>query len=122
MAKNIKRRREEEIRFSTNAPKKRVLQGIHNTTPGIGSSSNRDYVILGPHAEWEKDSAKIPIALKFSDGQRQEVKKEKFDYICRGLDLSMIGNENVEDTNLQAQLEYSDKTFEQVIVRVQIVS
>ena len=88
--------------------------------PGIDSSSNRDYVILGPHAEWEKDSAKIPIALKVSDGQRQEVKKEKFDYICRGLDLS--GTENEDDFNLQAQLEYSDKTLEQVIIRVQIVS
>ena len=90
--------------------------------PGIGSSSNRDYVILGPHAEWEKDNAKVPIALKFPDGQRQEVKKEKFDYICRDLDLSVIGTENIDVVNLQAQLEYSDKTFEQVIVRVQIVS
>ena len=90
--------------------------------PGIGSSSNRDYVILGRHAEWENDSAKIPIALKLSDGQRQEVKKEKLDYICRGLDLSMIGTENDDDFTLQAQLEYSDKTLEQVIVKVQNVS
>ena len=90
--------------------------------PGGGSSSKRDYVILGPHADWEKEDAKIPIALKFSDGQQEEVKKEKFQYIARGFDLSMKGTGNDDVFNLPAHLEYADKSDEPVIVKVQTVS
>ena len=107
---------------STKPPKKKVLQGIHNNMPTIGSSSKRDYVILGPHAEWEKEGASLPIALKFSNGQRQEIKKEKFDYISRGFDLGIKGHENVDEYNLPARLEFADGTVKQVIVKVITVS
>ena len=90
--------------------------------PGIGSSSNRDYIILGPHAQWEKKNDEVPVAIKLSNGQRQEVKKEEFDYISRGFDLSSKGSATKSEYELTAQLEYPDKTLEPVIVKVQVVS
>ena len=90
--------------------------------PGIGSSSNRDYIILGPHAQWEKKNDEVPVAIKLSNGQRQEVKKEEFDYIARGFDLSSKGSATNSEYELTAQLEYPDKTLEPVIVKVQVVS
>ena len=83
--------------------------------PGMGTF--RGYVILGPHAEWEQDKKKIPIALRLSTktAQRKKVKKEKFDYVARGFDLMM------EARQIPAQLEYSDKSTEAVVIKIETV-
>ena len=94
-------------------PKKRVLRGVKNRMPGVGPKS--DYVILGPHAEWEQDNNRIPVALKLSIGQRKKVKREKFDYIARGFDLR-------NKLQVAAQLEYSDKSIEGAVVNVETAS
>ena len=35
----------------------------------------KDYVILGPAEEWEKDDTKLPVALKLSTGKRKKIEK-----------------------------------------------
>ena len=100
-----------------------------------GNARNKDEVILGPHAEWEKDKKKIPVRLTVNpdDGpyvhqQEQKVKKEKSDYVAKGFDLTQ--NQWIECyeyskcapsanwIKIPAQLKYSDKSIEAVIVEI----
>ena len=90
-------------------------------------AETKDYVTLGPQAEWEQDKKRIPVALELSSGQRQKVKKENSNYVARGFDLSLNANPiegvpNMPTSNQQlkipAQVQFSDKTTEEVIVTV----
>ena len=95
-----------------------VFQGIRNRMPTVGGTpSNRDYVILGNHSSWESGE-RIPLALEFSDGQRQEIQKETNDWMCRGLDLSILG---ADVPQIIAKLEASDGSKEDVKINVETV-
>ena len=93
----------------------------------------KDYVILGLADEWEKDDTKIPVALKLSTGQRKKIKKQDWinhtvAYMAWDWDLSIKANP-VPDIpanppsnyklKIPAELEYSDKSVEKVIVEVE---
>ena len=96
-----------------------VFQGIRNRMPTVGGTpSKRDYVILGNHSTWESDGAKTPMALEFLDGQRQEVKKETNDWMCRGLDFSILG---ADGPHVICTLVLSDGSREEVKINVENV-
>ena len=93
----------------------------------------KDYVILGLADEWEKDDTKIPVALKLSTGQRKKIKKQDWinhtvAYMAWDWDLSIKANPipgipanppSNYKLKIPAQLEYSDKSIEKVIVEVE---
>ena len=92
----------------------------------------KDYVILGLAAEWEQDDTKIPVALKLSTGQRKKIKKQEWidhtvAYMAWDWDLSIKANPipgvpamppSNYKLKIPAQLEYSDRSIEKVIVEV----
>lgn len=95
-----------------------VFEGIRNRMPTVGETpSKRDYVVLGNHSSWESGE-RIPLALELSDGQRQEIKKETHDWMCRGLDLSTLG---ADIPQIIAKLEISDGSKEEVKINVETV-
>ena len=93
----------------------------------------KDYVILGPADEWEKDDTKLPVALKLSTGKRKKIEKKDWiqhtvAYMAWDLDLSIKANPipgipanppSNYKLKIPAQLEYSDKSIEKVIVEVE---
>lgn len=95
------------------------FKGIKNSMPTVGGTpSMRDYVILGNNSAWESDAGKKPIALEFLDGQRQEVKKETHDWMCRGLDFSLL---SADGPQFIGTLVLSDGSKEQVKINVESV-
>ena len=96
----------------------------------------KDYVILGPADEWEKDDTKIPVALELSSGQRKKVIKRWYNwvryqvvYMAHDFDLSIKANPvpgmpknppSSYQLKIPAEIEYSDKSTEQVIVEVEV--
>ena len=86
--------------------------------PMVGEvPSKRGYVVLGNHSSWESGE-RIPRALEFLDGQRQEIKKETHDWMCRGIDLSELG---ADGPQILAKLETSDGSKEDVKINVETV-
>ena len=89
--------------------------------PAIGSTSKRDYVIIGHREKWESEAGLLPVALELTDGQRQTINKETFDWICRGLDLSNLGSGEAGEFEITGSLELSDGNKEEVLIKVEIV-
>ena len=102
--------------------KMKVFQGIRNRMPSVGgSASKRDYVILGTNDSWKSEGALKPISLELTDGQRQEVKKETHDWMCRGLDFSSLGDGEGSNVEIIGTLELSDGSKEEVKIQIQTV-
>ena len=113
---------------STEGPNKRVLKGMpKNKGHQEWNTRNKDEVILGPHADWEKDKKKIPVTLTVY-GKEQKVIKTKSWYFANGFDLTQNqwGDNQCHKPSkscanwikVPAQLKYSDKSSEAVIVEV----
>ena len=100
---------------------RRVFQGICNNMPTFDSNSRTDYVILGSHSTWIKDTSLLPVALELPDGQRKKVNKETYDWMCRELDLSSLSHEKASEFKIKALLELSDGTKEDVVINVETV-
>ena len=93
--------------------------GIQNSMPTFGGTpSLRDYVILGNNSAWEAEGAKTPFALEFLDGQHQVVKKETHEWMCRGLDFSLL---SADGPQFIGTLVLSDGSKEQVKINVESV-
>ena len=99
---------------------KRALKGYRNT-----EEVARDYVILGPIAEWNKGKHIIPVALKLSTGQRQKVKNAVTHYAAYGFDLEKANKKMKEfgwlmpPSGIPATVIYSNKSKEEVVVYLQ---
>ena len=102
-------------------PSKRVLHGICNKMPTIGSSSKSDYVILGSHSSWINDEGILPVELELPDGQKKKVQKETHNWMCRQLDLASLCPEKDGEFELKALLYLSNGTKEDVSIKVKTV-
>ena len=102
-------------------PSKRVLHGICNKMPTIGSNSKSDYVIVGSHSSWTNDEGLLPDKLELPDGQKKKVQKETYDWMCRELDLASFSPENDSEFQIKALLYLSNGTKEDILINVETV-